>query len=143
MNKNPMHDKSLPDEVWISGDYFAVVDKFSNKIIKFRIRQCYHHYTHSPVKRSHSIQRKYRYLTKRGYTRNFNNHFKQEIRRRDHCICAICEKPGRNVHHIDYDKENTIWANCISLCRKCHRKTNNNRTYWHKQLVKIMELRVP
>ena len=35
-----------------------------------------------------------------------------------------------NVHHIDYNKLNCMPNNLLSLCDKCHRKTNNNREYW-------------
>ena len=37
-----------------------------------------------------------------------------------------------DVHHIDYDKKNNDPKNLISLCRKCHMKTNKNRKYWTK-----------
>jgi hypothetical protein len=35
-----------------------------------------------------------------------------------------------SVHHIDYNKYNSIPQNCISLCFDCHAKTNFNRKYW-------------
>lgn len=37
-------------------------------------------------------------------------------------------KPKRN--HIDYNKKNCNPKNLITLCRKCHSKTNSNRDYW-------------
>jgi hypothetical protein len=39
-----------------------------------------------------------------------------------------------DIHHIDYDKNNLQENNLISLCQKCHGKTNFNREYWFKIL---------
>ena len=36
----------------------------------------------------------------------------------------------RERNHIDYNKLNCNPNNLISLCRKCHMKTNSNRDYW-------------
>jgi hypothetical protein len=46
-------------------------------------------------------------------------------------ICQICEKFGKEVHHIDYNKQNNKIDNLICLCKKCHGKTNFNRDYWY------------
>ena len=65
---------------------------------------------------------------------------KESIRKRDNYICQECgihqdELRGRNkkldCHHIDYNKENLNPKNLISLCRKCHLKTNFDREYWY------------
>ena len=39
-----------------------------------------------------------------------------------------------SIHHIDYNKLNNDEDNLISLCRKCHLKTNKkiNRNYYYK-----------
>jgi hypothetical protein len=37
---------------------------------------------------------------------------------------------GIIVTHINYDKKLSIPQNCISLCNKCHVKTNYNRKQW-------------
>lgn len=67
------------------------------------------------------------------YTPKFNNQLKEQIRERDNHICQECGKHqseliGRVkrlcVHHIDYDKKNCDPKNLISLCVKCHNKTN-------------------
>lgn len=53
------------------------------------------------------------------------------IRKWDQYTCQICGKePAICVHHIDYDKLNCDPKNLITLCRKCHTKTNYNREYW-------------
>jgi 5-methylcytosine-specific restriction endonuclease McrA len=44
--------------------------------------------------------------------------------------CQLCHKFGKEVHHIDYDKNNNKKNNLILLCSKCHSKTNFNRSYW-------------
>ncbi len=70
------------------------------------------------------------------YTIEFNKKFKELIRERDNNCCLICNKHQSElkrrlcVHHIDYDKKNTLLQNCLSLCLGCHIKTNINRTSW-------------
>lgn len=59
---------------------------------------------------------------------------KRSIRERDRYICQICSKPqediAHDVHHIDYDKHNCDPNNLVTLCKKCHMKTNFNRKKW-------------
>ena len=75
------------------------------------------------------------------YTQDFNDDFKEQIRKRDGYKCRVCGKSqsrnGRllDVHHIDYDKRNSTSMNCISLCRSCHAKTNRNRQAWTSNLT--------
>ena len=72
------------------------------------------------------------------YDKNWTNKFKRAIRKRDNQICMLCgihkEKLNRilDVHHINYNKKLSIPQNCISLCRSCHSKTNQNRQLWIK-----------
>jgi len=64
----------------------------------------------------------------------FTRRLKDKIRQRDGNICVMCgmvrKKAGLPVHHIDYDKNNQSSSNLISLCAKCHGKTNVNRSEW-------------
>ena len=73
------------------------------------------------------------------YGKEFNNELRVYIRIRDKCQCQICSNIEDNkchsVHHIDYDKKNNDPSNLITLCRKCHTKTNFNRESWQKQLT--------
>jgi len=70
------------------------------------------------------------------YTPEFNRQLKELIRKRDDYKCHLCGIPEAetyrklSVHHIDYQKENCLPNNLISLCAKCHVKTNTNRGYW-------------
>jgi hypothetical protein len=70
------------------------------------------------------------------YDAQFNDRFKERVRKRDHYACRLCgistEENGQamDVHHIDYDKLNSVMSNCVSLCRSCHTKTSHNRDYW-------------
>lgn len=69
------------------------------------------------------------------YPKDWTDILKLSIRDRDKHICQICGKNPKdtgtlNVHHIDYNKKNCDPQNLISLCRKCHTKTNYKRDYW-------------
>ena len=70
------------------------------------------------------------------YTPDFNNPFKEKIRERDNYCCVVCNNPQEELnyklhtHHCDYNKLNSFFANCVSLCRHCHIRTNSNRASW-------------
>jgi len=68
------------------------------------------------------------------YSIVFNNKLKEFIRKRDNYTYQNCGKQTKrklDVHHIDYDKQNCEINNLISLCRKCHSKSNYNRDFWY------------
>ncbi|RLG44581.1 MAG: hypothetical protein DRN81_04260 [Thermoproteota archaeon] len=70
------------------------------------------------------------------YTADFNESFKERIRSRDNYCCVLCNTQQSNldkalhVHHVNYDKSNSIKQNCASLCNSCHSRTNINRSSW-------------
>lgn len=64
------------------------------------------------------------------YTIDWTETLKRSIRERDNYICQLCSQYGKDVHHIDYNKENCEIYNLITLCEGCHGKTNFNRDYW-------------
>jgi hypothetical protein len=70
------------------------------------------------------------------YGTDWTKTLRQSIRERDKYLCQLCfEKQNDtafDVHHIDYNKKNCNPDNLITLCRKCHMKTNSNRSYWKK-----------
>ncbi len=76
------------------------------------------------------------------YGEDFNTQLKHLIKKRDNYICRICSIKIKNeylhVHHIDYDKQNNDPKNLISLCNKCHPKTNYNREKWKLFLIKLV-----
>ena len=72
------------------------------------------------------------------YTPDFNKRFKNKIKQRDNC-CMLCNLTYNDlrllerkvhVHHIDYNKINSLPQNCITLCVNCHLLTNFNREKW-------------
>jgi hypothetical protein len=69
-----------------------------------------------------------------SYPTGWKKEFKEKIRNRDKNRCFLCRKEETNkklsVHHIDYDKNNLSPRNLISLCNKCHVRTNHNREHW-------------
>jgi len=71
-----------------------------------------------------------------NYSQLWKQQLKDKIRTRDNFICQICKIPELellkrlSIHHIDYDKKNCREDNLISLCLRCHSKTNTNREYW-------------
>ncbi len=76
------------------------------------------------------------------YPFNFNKELKELIRKRDNYKCQVCSCPQienmrkLDIHHKDYDKDNLNPKNLISLCRRCHTKTNSNREKW----IKLFEI---
>lgn len=65
------------------------------------------------------------------------------IRERDKYTCQICSEKQSDrafdIHHIDYNKNNCNPNNLITLCLKCHRKTNFNREYYKKLFEEMIE----
>ena len=76
------------------------------------------------------------------YTLEFNKSFKEAIKIRDGFMCLKCGmreedssillKRKLGIHHIDYNKENTIKENCCVLCSRCNTEANTNRNSWTK-----------
>lgn len=70
------------------------------------------------------------------YPIDWNEKYKRFIRQRDNYKCQLCGVPETEcmrklcVHHIDYNKNNLNPENLVSLCVKCHAKTNTNRKDW-------------
>ena|SRR3990167_2403221 len=70
------------------------------------------------------------------YGLDFDNKLRKIIKIRDNYQCRECgikemeSKYYLDVHHIDYNKQNNTTFNLITLCRKCHAKTNFNRKTW-------------
>jgi hypothetical protein len=73
-------------------------------------------------------------LSNQEYPFEFNHSLKEVIRSRDNYQCQICgyiqNEHRLQVHHVDYNKNNLKLNNLISLCLKCHAKTNHNREYY-------------
>ena len=84
-------------------------------------------------------------ISRNGYPYYFDFKLKERVRARDNHRCCLCgahsDELGQalDVHHIDYNKENASLDNLMSLCRKCHTRTNNNRHIWRHFLPKLME----
>jgi len=70
------------------------------------------------------------------YGLEFNEDLKEVIRNRDRRKCQICKKTELDngeklsVHHINYNKLDNYPNNLISLCRRCHSKTNHGHQHW-------------
>lgn len=68
------------------------------------------------------------------YSLDWTMTLKRSIRERDHYICQLCNEQQSNkafdIHHINYIKTDCSPDNLITLCHKCHMKTNYNRNYW-------------
>jgi len=66
------------------------------------------------------------------YNLDWTKTLKRSIRERDHYTCHLCNRPGKCIHHIDYNKNNCNPNNLVTLCKSCHMKTNFNRKLWIK-----------
>jgi len=70
------------------------------------------------------------------YPIGFSDSLKECIRARDGYQCQKCGVTQLEcihvlcIHHIDYDKENLVDANLITLCRSCNAQVNFNRAFW-------------
>jgi len=67
----------------------------------------------------------------------------EKIRERDSHKCQNpkCKNPHKllDIHHVDYDKQNHDPNNLITLCKKCHGRTQKNREHWiayYQQIIK-------
>ena len=74
------------------------------------------------------------------YSLEWTKELKETIRKRDNYRCAICHNFSKDVHHIDYDKNNCACYNLITLCHKHHSSTNYNRDYWYAYFTYKMEV---
>ena len=87
-------------------------------------------------------------IDKLGYSFEFNNKLKEQIRKRDNYICQKCGVKQENyyrkldVHHIDYDKDNLNEINLISLCSSCNLEANFNRDYWYAYFMYILKEKI-
>ena len=87
------------------------------------------------------------WASREPYGVEFSPELKEQVRKRDNFTCQECGKTEEQLrkklftHHIDYNKKNNIPLNFISLCNKCHTKTNYNRKHWERYFKNIMALR--
>lgn len=78
------------------------------------------------------------------YSFEFNRQLKELIRRRDGYKCQLCGMPEieniekLSIHHIDYNKENNLPDNLITLCKSCNTKVNFNRDSWEEYFEEII-----
>lgn len=87
-------------------------------------------------------------LSRLPYTIEFNASLKESIRERDGHKCQYCGKTEEQeikdynkvlaIHHIDYNKENCLPENLISLCCECNTKANKNRDFWYAYFTEVM-----
>ncbi len=81
-------------------------------------------------------------LSYEPYGVNWTSTLRRSIRERDKHICRICGVPqddiSHDVHHIDYDKKNCNPNNLITLCKKCHLRTSQDRDYYKNYFKEIM-----
>lgn len=61
------------------------------------------------------------------YPIEFNKGLKQQILKRDNYTCqnpnCAYKSSKLHIHHIDYNKQNNLNSNLITLCNSCHGKT--------------------
>ena len=80
-------------------------------------------------------------ISPESYGIDWTETLRRSIRERDKYVCRLCGKQQGDrafcVHHIDYDKNNCRPDNLITLCSRCHSKTNSNRKLWIKKLQNL------
>jgi len=83
------------------------------------------------------------------YTLDFNEKFKETVRKRDSYCCQLCNTFEEDhlklynsklcVHHIDYTKKNSFLQNGITLCFKCNSIVNKDREIWTKHFQELLK----
>ncbi len=77
------------------------------------------------------------------YAKGWDYWLIEEIKIRDKRKCQNpdCKNPHNmlDAHHIDYNKQNLNHSNLITLCKRCHGKTQKNRNFWKEYYQKIMK----
>lgn len=110
-----------------------------------------HHTKESTKKISKALYGKYRGekasnwqggLSSLPYAKGWSPWFIEEIRNRDNHQCQNpkCKNPHKllDIHHIDYNKKNPNLMNLITLCKRCHGRTQKYREYWKSYYQRIM-----
>jgi len=84
---------------------------------------------HKEQARMHRKKRYWKWRNKVGYApiRIGWNVIRKQVLERDNYICRICEKPTKEVHHLDgsgsnklIKEQNNSLQNLIAACHKCH-----------------------
>lgn len=88
-------------------------------------------------------------VTRIRYASDFNSKLKEQIRKRDNYTCQLCgitEEEhivvlGRvlDIHHVDYNKQNSKEDNLLTLCRQCNLRVNFNREHWNEYFKELMK----
>lgn len=83
------------------------------------------------------------------YSKDFSEELKEEIRNRDNHKCQLCHIQENAhllsynlkllIHHIDYNKQNCLEENLITLCFSCHAPTQVNREYWQEYFENLIQ----
>lgn len=90
-------------------------------------------------------------ISKLPYSFDFNDTLKEEIRKRDDYECQLCGAKRANlngcyksliIHHIDYNKKNSVDDNFIALCSSCNSRANFNRDKWSFLFNMLNEIRL-
>lgn len=74
------------------------------------------------------------------YTKEFNSRRKAEVKNRDGNCCKLCGSLGSrlHVHHINYNKMHSDINNLVTLCSRCHGRTQYNRSSWETKLYALV-----
>jgi len=73
------------------------------------------------------------------YNSMFNRKLKREIAERDSFTCQLCgmkHPSDANVHHWNYDKDETDGFYFVYTCRGCNARLNYNRESWEEYFYK-------
>jgi len=130
------------DKVWSEGTGVQTYCKDCGVILPnryaTRCRECFHEYQKSDMFHPHN----YIEGNSHDYSKTFTRKLRRDIRTRDGDKCYLCggthTTRALDVHHIDYDKDNSNKGNLIALCIHCHIQTNGNRLYWRYKLTNLM-----
>lgn len=141
-----------------------IISKESIERMKISLKKYYITHTHPSKGKQYSEERKQKMsIARKGkyrgseasnwrggisslpYSIEWTPWLKEEIKQRDNSTCQNprCDyiENVLDVHHINYDKQNNSPDNLITICKRCHGKTQRHRVRWINYYQRIMKSR--
>ena len=114
-----------PTKAWLEQKYIV------EQLREYEIAALLPDYSAGEVRR---YLRRFQIKRKQGYSYQFTHKIRPAVLMRDGNQCCLCNDSGKQVHHIDGDKQNNEIENLVTLCRQCHAWVGHRRTTWSETI---------